>query len=170
MVIRELRLRDYPYKSRRGLAERLVRKYLEKKGYDVFRGYSILGKECSAYYDEYENVRKKYDRLEVILLNRLGLRLYELRELLDSGIPDYFASKADDVFFVEVKLEHEQIKGHQLECMQLLEKFGFKVVVLRIKKKVYRPNTNVNLDSGERKVMVRQKRFRQAHCKGKIVF
>ena len=38
MIIKELRLRNYPYKSRKGLSEKLAEKYLRKNGYEVFRG------------------------------------------------------------------------------------------------------------------------------------
>ncbi len=160
MLIRELRLRDYPYKSRKGLSERFVKSFLRKKGYEVFRGTTILGPVYSVNYHLYDNVRKKYERLEEILCERLGEALPSFRSSLPSGIPDFFAYCKKESFFVEVKLEHEHIKKHQLECMSYLEKHRFKVVVFRIKKNVYREATEVDIENNKRVVKVRQKRFR----------
>jgi len=161
MLIKEVQLRDYPYLSRKGLAERLARRYFERNGYDVFRGYAILRNSIN--YHKYENVRKKYDRLERILLKRLGLCLYLLREELGRGIPDFFLYRKDDnnCLFAEVKLEHEQIKPHQFACMKVLEEYGFKVIVLRMKSKIYR--AEILLHNGDRRILVKQEKLRKKY-------
>jgi len=163
VIIKELKLREFPYRSRRGLSERLANHYFGQRGYEVFRGTMVLGREFSVNYELYENVKRKYDRLEAILTERLGLRLWVMREELTGGIPDFFVHKPGDCFFAEIKLEHEQIKPHQLQCAAKLEGFGFKVMLLRIKSKPYKLLSNVKLDgAGEKEVLVRQKRFRPA--------
>jgi len=170
MIIKELQLKKYPYKSRKGLSEKVAKNYFEKKGYKVFRGTMILGKHFSINYELYDNVKKKYDILERILLRKLGLDIYFLRNLLIEikGIPDYFIYRnKQDNFFAEIKLEHESVKLHQLECMKILEKFNFQCYLIRIKSKPYRIESEVNLQ-GEIKenfklknrfVKIRQKRL-----------
>ena len=155
-----------------GCCERLARKYFEKKGYEIFKGRTILGKEFSINYDVYPNVKDKYDRLEVILLNDVGVLLQTLRSFLitPKGLPDFFIHQKylKKSFFVEVKLEHEQIKPHQLETMHTLESFGFDIIVLRIKSKVYREECEIelggdreeNLKLKNRKILVRQEKVR----------
>ena len=147
MIVEELPLRNYQYKSKRGLSERIAKKYFLRLGYEVFRGTMLLGKEWSFNYDKYENVQKKYDRIEKILMDFLGLRIWSLRaQLAFGGIPDFFVYKKRKMHFVEVKLEHEQIKPHQLQCMALLERYGFQTRVLRIKQRPFRLRTKVELD------------------------
>jgi len=163
MLIKEVQLRNYPYKSRFRLSERLAKKYFERKGYEVFRGHAML--KNSINYAHYESVRKKYDKLEHILLQKLGLNLYLLREQLQKGIPDFFVYRKqdNDCFFAEIKLEHEQIKSHQLECMRLLESFGLKVVVIRIKSKLYRVEIDMNPDTKNKKIWVKQEKIRSKY-------
>ena len=168
MLIKEVQLRNYPYQSRSGLAERIAKNYFEKSGYEVFRGQAILRNSIN--YHVYENVKRKYDRLENILLNKLGLDLYLLRNQLKKGIPDFFCFRKQDkrMFFAEIKLEHEQIKPHQLECMSILEKYGFNVVLIRIKSKMYRAESIIKLQGNieenkklsNRKIIVKQEKIR----------
>ncbi len=146
MIIEELKLRNYPYKSRKGLSETIAKNHFQKRGFEVFRGTMILGKEWSVNYGLYENVKKKYDRLEAILFKKLKMKLYDLRAELKGGIPDFFVYKLKDSFFAEIKLEHEQVKAHQFKCLKLLEEYGFKVRVLRVKSKPYRLKAVVSLE------------------------
>jgi|SRR3989344_1827136 len=166
MILQELKLRNYPYKSRHRLSERIVRNHFLKSGFEVFRGTSILGAEQSMYYDLYPNVRKKIDRLERILLGKIGLKLWILRNIVSNGIPDYFIHKNGKSFFVEVKLEHESIKKNQLNCMQLLENFGFDIFIIRVKENPYRIKSVVKV-TDERlnilKVLVKQERLRKRY-------
>ncbi|MFC1769190.1 VRR-NUC domain-containing protein [Nanoarchaeota archaeon] len=119
-------------------------------------------------YDIYPNVRRKIDRLEEILLKQLGLRLYLLRQTVGSGIPDYFVHKKNESFFVEVKLEHETIKKHQLMCMKRLEEFGLDVYIVRIKSKPYKLKSLVDVENDRlmiMKVLIRQEKLRLRYRK-----
>lgn len=120
-----------------------------------------LGVEYSVNYHLYENVKRKYDRLEAILQRRLGARLEDFRKSLGSGIPDFFVHNRTESFFVEAKLEHEQVRKGQLSRIRLMEKFGFMVVVVRIKRHVYRHIMEMDLEKNEKSVKMRQKRFRR---------
>ncbi len=161
MIIKELKLRNYPYKTRRGLAEKIAKRYFEKQGYEVFRGMMILGREYSMNYG-YENVRKKYERLERILYKELRLKLLLIRGMLKEkkGIPDFFLYKRNRMLFVEVKLEHEALRNNQIECIKILEDFGLKVMLLRIKSKPYRVKQIVNLKKSVKIVLEKQIRIK----------
>ncbi len=163
MIIKELKLRNYPYKTRRGLAEKIAKRYFEKHGYEVFRGRMLLGREYSMNY-EYENVRKKYERLERILYKKLRLKLLLIRGMLKeiNGIPDFFLYKHSNMLFVEVKLEHEALKNNQIECIKILEDFGFKVMLLRIKSKPYRVKEIVDLKKSVKLVLEKQIRIKHS--------
>ena len=82
MIIKELVLREYPYKNKRGLSERLAKKYLEKKGYYVVRGRRVLGKGNSTNYYLFPNVRNMYDKIEKILEKKLDLSLKYFRKII----------------------------------------------------------------------------------------
>ncbi len=155
MIIEEVKLKNRAYVSRHGLAEALVRRRLVRAGFDVFRGIGFFGPE--ALHVEYPVVIARYERLESLLRSQLGFGLFTLRSVLHSpkGMPDFLCYKDGRFLFVEVKLEHEPIKKHQLAKMELLERFGFETKVVRVKQKPYR------IISDSKKVMVRQKRFRR---------
>ena len=159
MILKELQLKRYPYKTRRHLSERLVRAYFQKKGYEVFRGRSVFDSEFSSHHGLFENVRRTYDRLEEILDEKLGSNLQAFRETLTSGIPDFLIHRPGEYIFVEVRLEHEPIQSHHLSSMAFLEGFGFDVMVLRVKTKPYRLQVKVDPDENEI-VMVRQNGLR----------
>jgi|TARA_B100000315_G_C14380264_1_gene497106 hypothetical protein len=172
MIIKELQLRNYSYKNRKGLSESLVRRYFEKKGYEVFRGRQVLGKQFSKRYKELEAVKKRYTRLETLLKEQLGKDLLKFRKAIFklSGIPDFFLHKAGYCFFVEVKLEHEQIKNHQLQCMKALELFNLPCYIYRIKSKPYRILSEIRLEGSleenkklkNRKILVKQEKIKQS--------
>jgi hypothetical protein len=161
MQVKEIQLRNYPYKSRKGLSEKIAKKYFQKKGYEVFRAAMVLGKEFSFYYEEYENVKNKYDRLEKILIKKLNLKLYNFRkELLEAGgIPDYFIHRIGTYIFTEIKLEHESIKPHQLQCMKIIESYGFQTMLIRIKSKLYRINSEINLNGNQEDLKLKNRRI-----------
>ena len=125
MLIKEIKLKDYPYSSRKGLSERIVKNYFLKSGFEVFKGNYILGREFSSNYYLYENVQNKYRRFEQIIQQKIGIDLDFVRNsiLKIQGVPDFFVyRKLDDKsFFVEVKLENEQIKQRQYDCICLVE-------------------------------------------------
>jgi len=160
MIIKEVQLRNYAYKSRKGLAERQIQKYLERQGYEVFRGTMILGQSHSYYYYRYSNVKQKYDRLEILLISRCDLN--QLRKSIAwKGIPDFFAHRKTDnkTMFVEVKLEHEQLSKAQFEQIRILESFGFNVVVIRLKQKIYREETAVDVENKKCVITIRQEKL-----------
>lgn len=157
--------------DRRGLAERIARRHLEREGYELFCGRQLLGPELSVRYHRYAAVQRRYDRLEWILLERLGLRLWLLREELGTGrgLPDYLCVHERGVrrrlLLVEVKLEHEQLKLHQLACIRLLERYGFETMLMRIKRRVYRVRAHADVHGrgvigyNEREVLEIQERL-----------
>jgi hypothetical protein len=164
MIIQEIKLKNYPYKSRRGLSEKLAKNLFVKNGYEVFRSVMIFGKEFSVNYNLYENVKKKYDRLEEILINRFNIDFIRQKIKSRKGLPDYLIFKDNIFLFVEVKLEHEQIKKHQLQCMKLLEELNFNVMILRIKSKPFRLKSIVDLNNGlnlsNKRVLEQQKKIK----------
>ncbi|MBS3127703.1 VRR-NUC domain-containing protein [Candidatus Woesearchaeota archaeon] len=163
MIIKEIKLSSYPYVSRRGLSEYLAKHYFLKKGYTVFRGHMVLGKAYSLYYPLYPNVQNKYNLLERILLQKLQLLLYLLRDDLkkqQGGLPDFFCYKKEDMFFAEIKLEHEQLKKNQLQCIRLLERYGFEVLVFRLKKRIYREVIHYDLDTNVKSVLLKQEKMK----------
>ncbi len=164
MLARELKLRDYPYKSRSGLSERIAKSYFRKKGYEVFRGMRILDQK-NLYYYFYPGMRKKHDRLQQILKEKLKERYSEFRKSLKNGkgLPDYVIhmsrKEGKETFFAEIKLEHESLKESQLECIRLLEKYGFRVVLVRVKKKVINEASEINTRTFAKKILVKQSRL-----------
>ena len=167
MIITQIQLRNYPYKSRRGLSEKIVKDHFTKQGYKIFRGIRILGKENSINYYLYPNVKKKYDELENIMRSILGKNLENLRNLvkITNGIPDFFIFDpiTKKSKFIEVKMENEYIKKNQLECMEFLQSFGFETWVLRVKKKIYLEK--VEIDNGRRMVVAKQEKLWKKYSK-----
>jgi hypothetical protein len=171
MIIKELKLRNYPYKSKKGLAEKLAKKYFIKKNYEIFKGRLILGREYSTNYFLYNNVKQKYSRFDRIIIEQINSNKKYLEKLLKitKGIPDFFVFRKTDknMMFVEVKLEHEQIKENQYEAMSFLEAYGFKVMVLRFKNKIYRKKSKINIKKdikenkklSKRKILVKQEKI-----------
>ncbi|MEK6968695.1 MAG: VRR-NUC domain-containing protein [Nanoarchaeota archaeon] len=159
MLIKEIQLRNYDYASRHGLSERIARKRLVKQGFKVYRGIGFFG--FKAIKVDYPAVVNKYKELESELTGRLGYSLFAIQLALGSakGIPDFLCLSDKEIVFVEVKLEHESIKPHQLRVMRVLEDFGFKVMVFRLKQKVFRIETEVS--EGQRKVLLVQHKLRR---------
>lgn len=174
MLEKQVQLRNWSYKSKRGLAERLAKRYLENSGFKVFRGVRILGKEWSINYDLYENVRRTYDRVDDLLVKKLGLKLYELRDALSwKGIPDFFLCRKrgskEDLCFAEVKLNNEQIKDHQFDCMHLLEQYGFTIFIIRIKEKVLAPEIIRDAQTKKKIMVLKQETLRRRKWKKEFI-
>lgn len=170
MLEKQLQLRKFTYKSHRGLAEKLARCYLEKKGFKVFRGVRVLGKEWSINYYLYENVKKAYDQVDRLLVKKLGLKLYELRDSLSwKGIPDFFLYRKEgnrvELCFAEVKLNNEQIKEHQFACMHLLEQYDFPILIIRLKEKVLMPESLLHFPSKKKVIVLKQETLRRRKWK-----
>ncbi len=156
MIYKEVQFRNYPYKSRTGLAERIVKGYFEKRGFEVYRGIRTIVRQRTLRYFLYENVKRAYDRVETIIREHLQDRH---REFVNSqslkGMPDFIIHRkypGKMTAFVEVKFEHESIKKHQKDCLAKLESFGFVSMIVRVKSKV---RTVEILDNG--KAIIQQK-------------
>ncbi|MBN1645736.1 hypothetical protein JW868_01720 [Candidatus Woesearchaeota archaeon] len=151
MILEELQLKNCKYRSRHGLSERLVRRHFQKKGYEVFRGSILLDKENSVNYYKWQSLQEKYDQMESVLKRHLGDDFARIQNFVRSwaGVPDYFvhrpAINGGDMFFVEVKMGQEQIRPNQYKCMCLLEEVGLPVVVVRLKQRLFRVKTQVQL-------------------------
>lgn len=126
-----LHKRDFNYKTNKGLAERQVKAHYKSKGYEVFRGsyISFQGTELREYHSE------KIQRLENAIKEKIGLDgLIELSVFCNknAGLPDFAVKKGEEFFFVEVKLENEQIKSHQIETIKFIIQLGLKVIIVRL--------------------------------------
>jgi hypothetical protein len=142
------------YKSRQGLSERRIKKRLEKKGWEIWRGGFI---HCIRYKDLYPNVFRKYIRLRKILGNDLEYLQY--LSVVHHGMPDFFCRRKKKLKFVECKLGHEQLSERQKKCFPKLMELGYKVEV----HKLVFPCTklriaDVDLKTGEK--IIREKQMR----------
>jgi len=125
--------RNYPYKSRRGLAESQLKKRLEKQGWMVWRGgffHAING-------DLYPVVRRKYVQLVQLIKELYNANLYDYLCYLDTvhhGMPDYIAyhPQLQKLKFVECKLGHEQLSVRQIQTIHCLQDKGFNVEVHKL--------------------------------------
>lgn len=138
--------------DRRGLAERLVRKRMERQGWLVWRGQLLLFPPEE---DTYPNVRRKYERLRTLLEYKYPQLVDALAFLAQQhyGVPDFICYKLGQFKFVECKLMHEQLSQRQRRCIIFLVSLGFDVEV----HKVVGPETKarralVNILDGKRQV------------------
>lgn len=125
--------RSYPYKSRKGLAERQLRKRLERNGWQVFRGGFIYGLSA----DLYEPVKKRYEYLAHLLLSTFGQSTFGYLCylcLVHHGMPDFlcYHPTLQQFKFVECKLGHERLSSRQKETIRLLVQHGFTVELHRL--------------------------------------
>jgi len=99
------------YKSNRGLSERLVRKRLERQGWNVWRG-GIIGIESQ---ETYPNVKKRYKELTTLLIKHKPKKLEFLRYICDlhHGMPDFLCFRNGKFKFVECKLGYESLSQRQ---------------------------------------------------------
>jgi DNA polymerase elongation subunit (family B) len=119
------------YGDYRGVSEMLVKRYLEKRGWLVWRGslVHIAGKS-----HEYPNVERKYK----ILCDLLDTYHPDVREHLayicrvHHGMPDFICYRDGKFLFVECKLAYETVKTGQRICAQKLTELGFEVQIHRI--------------------------------------
>ena len=141
MLIKEIQLPIFPYKSRRGVAERLVKKYFMRQGFEVYRGARIMGWHTLRYF-MYPNVRRVYDRVEFLLRKKLQASYPAFRARIShKGLPDFFLYRkypGECWMFVEAKLGNECLGKHQLKQLQFLEESGFLCAVVRVKKALCR--------------------------------
>lgn len=125
-----LHKRDFNYKSNKGLAEKQVRAHYKSKGYEVFRGsyISFQSKELREFHAD------KLLRFENAIKEKIGQEgLIELSVFCNknAGLPDFAVKKDEEFFFVEVKLENEQIKTNQIDTIKFIKKLGLNVIIVR---------------------------------------
>lgn len=110
--------------KKRGLAEKFARERLKKLGYLTWRGY-YFDDPTHQRYHTYERVTQYYNQLKNVLTERIGImKLHKFIQHCANqhGTPDLVAyhPKRQEFFFVEVKLENEQIASHQYQCIQYI--------------------------------------------------
>ncbi len=118
-------------KSRVGLAERFLRKRLEKQGWMVWRGGSI---DITRRAEVYPNVRRRYEQLCALLEQQYPTMLEKLQYLcvVHHGMPDFVCYRRGEFKFVECKLGHESLSERQKKCIVVLQKLGFVVEVHKL--------------------------------------
>ena len=126
-------MRNYPYKTRHGLAEVQLRKRLQKQGWDVWRGDFMH----LLWTDVYPSVRRKYDRLADLLLDKYGAEMLDILgyfSYVHHGIPDFlcYNPQTKEFKFVECKLGHEQLSPRQVLTIQKLHHIGFTTEVHKL--------------------------------------
>lgn len=150
--------RNYPYKRRRGLSELQLRKRLEQKGWMVWRGgfFHALAAEL------YPNVRKRYNFLKELIIERKGEHAFDYLCYLCSvhhGMPDLLCYNpiTKEFKFVECKLGHEQLSPRQVETIHKLHEQGFQVEVHKLVEMCTKTRKAlVNLDSKTKNVIEKE--------------
>jgi hypothetical protein len=115
-------------KSRRGLSEKLLKRRLEKNGWQVWRGGFI---HASRKTELYPNVERAYKNLAALLEKHKpgALELLQYLSVVHHGMPDYICFRNKEFKFVECKLAHEQLQESQKKCIPKLLQLGFSVEV-----------------------------------------
>ena len=126
-------IRNYPYKTRHGLAEIQLRRRLEKQGWQVWRGDFIH----LLWTDVYPSVRRKYDQLSNLLIEHFGVEMMDTLgyfSYVHHGIPDFLCYNpiSREFKFVECKLGHEQLSARQVLTIQKLKNVGFTTEVHKL--------------------------------------
>lgn len=132
--VRFHKLRNYEYKTRRGLSEAQIKKKLEQQGWKVWRGGWLPTPQDLE--DKYPNVKKKYTELHELLERDWQAVSDELRYLaaVHHGMPDYicYNTALKKWKWVECKLENEGPSTRQVLCFARLESMGFTVEVHKL--------------------------------------
>ncbi|MFC1774870.1 DNA polymerase domain-containing protein [Nanoarchaeota archaeon] len=123
--------KDYFYKPRQGLSERLLKRRLEKQGWIVWRGGSI---DVLRRGDNYPNVIRKYKKLCSLLDKYFPDCLDYLQYLcsVHHGMPDFICFRNGEFKFVECKLGYESLSKRQKKCIPKLQSLGFNVEVHKL--------------------------------------
>jgi len=111
-----------------GLAERFLRRRLERQGWTVWRGGRI---DIVRQEDVYPNVRRKYEQLCRLLQKHHPRQVERLQYLcaVHQGMPDFVCYRNGRFKFVECKLQYEPLSLRQKKCIQTLQQLGFVVEV-----------------------------------------
>ncbi|HSU72734.1 MAG TPA: VRR-NUC domain-containing protein [Candidatus Binatia bacterium] len=151
-------IRNYPYKTRHGLAELQLRRRLEKQGWQVWRGDFIH----LLWTDAYPSVRRKYDPLSNLLLERFGAEMLDTLgyfSYVHHGIPDFLCYNpiTQEFKFVECKLGHEQLSARQVLTIQKLSNVGFTTEVHKLVEACTKTRkAEVNIALNEKRVVERE--------------
>ena len=138
---------------RRGLAERQVRKRLERMGWEVWRGSGLLGIHVT-----YPRVVRKYLRLRRLIESHRPGILRSLNHM--AGMPDFVCVRNGTFLFVECKLAYERLSDVQKARMHELQRLGFRVevhVVVDAPTKLRQARVNIMSgakDIGERQLTI----------------
>jgi len=124
---------NYSYKTQQGLAERQLRKRLEKQGWTVWRGgnFNLLRQQNNAY----PSVRKAYEKLFQKIVVSHGAPMLERLQYICSvhhGMPDFICWRRGQWKFVECKRGHEQLSARQKTCVRILQEMGFAIEVHKL--------------------------------------
>ena len=146
-------IRNFPYKTRHGLAETQLKRRLLKQGWHVWRGDFIH----LLWSDAYPSVRRKYDQLADLLLQKYGPEMLDILgyfSYVHHGIPDFlcFNPVTKEFKFVECKLGHEQLSPRQVLTIQKLNTIGFTTEVHKLVEactKVREAEVNIALNKSE---------------------
>jgi len=125
------------FPDRHGLAEREIKRRLEKQGWIVWRGELVgLLRHARNHPEQelYANVKKKYELLELLLNDHHPSRLDDLQYLsaVHHGMPDYLCYRQGRFLFVECKLCHEQLSRAQKFTIRRLQALGFGIEVHKL--------------------------------------
>lgn len=126
-------MRNYPYKTRRGLAETQLKKRLEKHGWHVWRGgffHAING-------DLYPVVKRKYIHLVQLIKEHYNGRMLDYLSYMSAvnhGMPDYicYHPHLKQLKFVECKFGHEQLSQRQITTIHKLKERGLTIEVHKL--------------------------------------
>jgi DNA polymerase-2 len=145
------------------LSEKIIRKKLEKQGYQVWRGgaINILSEQ-----DIYPNVRKKYELLYSLLDKHHPNKLDELKYLcyVHHGMPDFLTFKDGKFKFIECKLGYEQLLPGQKKCITKLQNLGFEVELYKlIEPQTKAIITEYNVNSGVKTILETQEKIAITH-------
>jgi hypothetical protein len=148
--------RHYP--KRKGLSERIIRRQLEKQGWQVWRGglFNVLKR------DPYPNVQKRYTYLFSLMDKVHPNKRQELEYLcqVHHGMPDLLCYKDGHFRFVECKLGHEQLSQRQKACLTKLQRLGFDVQVYKLVDHCTKVRkAHVDIQRGRKVVIEKQQRL-----------
>jgi len=151
-----------PFKDkeiRQGLSEKIIRRRLEKEGWEVWKGglISVVRQD-----DIYPNVRRKYERLCSLLDEKKPRSLIILQYFCDvhHGMPDFICYRRGEFKFVECKLGYEQVSERQKVCMRKLKELGFGLEVHKLSYPGTRNRiVDIDLATGEKKILDMQLRL-----------
>lgn len=149
------------YSEMRGRSEKIIKKQLERDGWEVWRSSSVNVLKNT---DIYPNVKRKYSKLR-FLFDKNNLDFQELQYInsVHHGLPDFLCHRNGVFKFVECKLKYETLSKAQVICIKKISKMAYVVEVHKVvshSTKVRR--AIINLETGEKEVLERQLRIKES--------